>query len=349
MRDLPTHGREPRRDRSAGGIRRRPGLLLVSILGVVSVVAAGCGDETERDEAAALLPVVVQLRWLHQAQFAGMYAAADQGFYADAGMEVTFVEGGEGKDVLAEVVSGRADIGVAGGVAVLQRRAAGDPVKAVAVIYRRSPEAFVALASSGIQSPRDFAGRTISREPGDVALLHAMTRSVGVDPSQYVEQQSTDNVADLISGEVDVINAFLMNEPDRLRKGGHEVKVFSPDDYGVHAYADVLVATDETLDADGPLVRRFVAATVAGWQYAVDNPGEVARLVQCHNPAADDEHETRFMAISRPLISTGEDPIGAMRAEIWRSMAALLEAEELIPAGFDPETAYTSAFLPKDG
>lgn len=343
----PSSAWAPTTHRTARGALWRP---LATILVLVTGLAvAGCADDGEPNGAGELTPIVVQLRWLHQAQFAGMYAAAEEGLYRDAGLEVTFIEGGAGKDVLAEVVSGRADIGVAGGMAVLEGRARGDSVKAVAAIYRRSPEAFVALASSGIRSPRDFVGRRVSREPGDVALLHAMTRAVGVDPAQYVEQRSTDNIADLVSGETDVINAFLMNEPDRLRGAGHEVTVFSPDDYGVHAYADVLVATDATLASDGERVERFVAATLAGWQYAVDNPGEVARLVRRYNAAADDEHETRFMAISRPLIHTGEDQIGAMRSAIWHGMAALLEAEGLIPTGFDPDSAYTSAFLSTDG
>lgn len=316
---------------------------------VLTVVAAllvtACSGSDGKGAEDKLTPVVVQLRWMHQAQFAGMYAADQQGLYRRAGLDVQFVEGGQGKDVIAAVTSGQATFGVAGGLGVLQARADGEAIQAVAAIYRRSPEAFVTLRSSNIHGPQDFTGKRISREPGDVALLHAMTRAVGVDPSAYTEVDSADNIADLVAGRTDVINAFLMNEPDRLRAMGHEVSVFSPDDYGVHSYADVLVTTDDEITTNPATVRSFVEATVAGWQHAIDNPGDVAALVQRYNPEADAPHETRFMAISRPLINTGEDSIGVMRPAVWQEMSQLLQRENLTPPDFDPTAAYDTSFV----
>src|SRR5246127_3548683 len=62
--------------------------------------------------ASALDQVSLQLKWKHQFQFAGYYAAVEKGFYRDAGLEVEMREGGADINAGATVAAGRADFGV---------------------------------------------------------------------------------------------------------------------------------------------------------------------------------------------------------------------------------------------
>ena len=120
---------------------------------------SGCGPSGTT--TPAITPVRVQLRWTHQAQFAGFYAADQRGYYAGEGLSVNFIEGGPTADIHQKVVDGTAQFGVAGADTLLMLRAQEKPLRAIATNYRRSPIIFFAKADSGIIRPKDFIGKTI--------------------------------------------------------------------------------------------------------------------------------------------------------------------------------------------
>ena len=104
----------------------------------------------------ALTPVTVQLTWTHQAQFAGLYAADQQGYFAAEGLQVSFLQGGPDVNFMTPVVNSTAQFGIAQPADLILARANGSLVSSVATIYRRSPIVFFALADSGIKRPQDF-------------------------------------------------------------------------------------------------------------------------------------------------------------------------------------------------
>ena len=66
-------------------------------------------------ESQKLDKVILQLKWKHQFQFAGYYAAQENGYYKDAGLDVTILEARPGVDPVEQVLEGKADFGVADG------------------------------------------------------------------------------------------------------------------------------------------------------------------------------------------------------------------------------------------
>ncbi|MBI9075760.1 MAG: ABC transporter substrate-binding protein [Desulfatibacillum sp.] len=118
---------------------RKIGCIFLAALALV-----GCG---KTEEKPAPDKVAVQLKWVHQAQFAGFYVAKERGFYADENLEVTFLEGGGGIDIAQSVVSGNALFGVMAPEDLLIKRAQGEPLKALAAIYRRSAVVYVSNRS----------------------------------------------------------------------------------------------------------------------------------------------------------------------------------------------------------
>ncbi len=129
--------------------------------------------------------VTVQLKWVHQAQFAGFYAAEAQGFYAEENIAVIFVPGGVGIDIFEGVSNGDTTFSVVGADSLLVERANGLPVTAIATIYRVNPFVLVAFADSGISSPRDFIGKTVALSGGyDTVQFQAMLTNLGIDPSE---------------------------------------------------------------------------------------------------------------------------------------------------------------------
>jgi len=310
------------------------------IISLVLVLSACASAKT----AAVLTPITVQLKWLHQAQFAGLYAADQNGYYAAEGLKVSFIEGGPTVDLEKPVLNGTAQLGVIGADTLITARADGKPLRAIAVIYRRSPLVFMTLANSGITRPQDFIGKTVQADTGAITL-HAMLANVGISSDQYHEVNIGADLEPFYSGQVQVWNAFINNEVLTAQSNGHKVNIIYPDDYGIHFYSDTLYATDDYIAANPDLVMRFLRATLKGWTYAIENPTLIAPMVAKYNPNADLKHETAQMTASLPLVNTGEDHIGWMKPEIWNGMERILREQGVLTTTLDVTQVYTMQFL----
>jgi NitT/TauT family transport system substrate-binding protein len=318
-------------------MRLRSGLSTVSLI----VILAACNPVSP----TRLTPVTVQLLWTHNAEFAGFYAADKNGYYADEGLAVTFVEGGVTVDYLSPVASGAAQFGDAGADELLLARAAGKPLRAIATIYRRSPLAFAALTNSGITRPQEFAGKTIRVTPQSAAPFHAMMARVGLRPDQYSEVALPSDVTLFASGPAPVWSVYTNNFAVTLQQAGYKLNFIYPDDYGVHFYADTIFTSDELMARSPDLVQRFLRATLKGWTYAVENPAAVGPLVMKYAPQADAALETVKMAVALPLVNTGEDHVGWMKPEIWSGMEKTLREQGVLTQTLDVTQVYTLQFL----
>ncbi len=293
----------------------------------------------------ALIPITVQLKWTHDAQFAGFYAAEQKGYYAEEGLDVTFLPGGLDIDALAPVLDGKAQFGIAGATQLIPLRAEGKPVRAVAVIYRRNPTVFFALASTGIIRPQDFVGKSIRAVSDQPLVLHTMMARLGIPPDQYTEVNLPSDPELVIAGDAPVWGAYVTTLAMLVQRAGHKINIIYPDDYGVHFYGDTLFTTDDFIASHPDLALRFLRATLKGWTFAIENPAEVGAIVIHFNPEADRELEIAKMTASIPLINTGEDHIGWMKPEIWTGMEQTLREQGELTAPLDVTQVYTMQFL----
>jgi NitT/TauT family transport system substrate-binding protein len=308
---------------------------------VILLSLAGCRTAP----APPPTPITVQLSFLHQAEFAGFYAADQLGLYAAEGLQVSFQEGGPEVDFQAPVLDGSAEFGVSQPADLILARAAGRPLRSIAAIYRRSPIAFIALAETGITRPQDFAGKKIRSTKTLDLTLQAMTARVDLLPDQYETVYLPSDISLFASGEVPVWGAFVNVFGLDVERAGYQVNVIYPDDYGIHFYGDILVTTDDLIARDPDLVLRFVRATLKGWTYAVEHPDAIGAMVAKYNPDADRDLEIARMTASIPLVNTGEDFVGWMKPEIWSGMEQTLREQGLLDAPLDVAQAYTLDFL----
>lgn len=304
----------------------------------------GCAGLTS-PTAAPLTRVTVQLPWIHQAQFAGLYAADQNGYYAEEGLEVNFAPGGPGVDSLSPVLEGSAQFGTASADQMLVARAGDKPLKAFAVIYRRSPVVFMALSSSGITRPQDFVGKTIRTPAPNAPSLHAIMAKLGISQDQYTEVDLPSDVDEFASGRVPIWSSYVNTLTLSVQRAGYEINIIYPDDYGVHFYSDTLFATDDFIENNPDLVRRFLRASLKGWTFAVENPQKIGQMVLKYVPDTDPELGNAQMIASIPLVNTGEDHIGWMEPEIWAGMEKTLREQGVITAQLDVTQVYTMQFL----
>lgn len=292
-----------------------------------------------------LTEITVQLQWIHQAQFAGLYAADQNSYYAEEGLKVIFIPGGPGVDSLSPVLKGLAQFGTASADQIVVARAEEKPLKALAVIYRRSPVVFMALSSSGITRPQDFIGKSIRTPAPITPSLHAMMAILGISQDQYTEVDLPSDVDEFTSGRAPIWGAYVNALTLSVQRAGYEINIIYPDDYGVHFYSDTLFTTDDIIQNNPNLVRRFLRASLKGWTFAVENPQKIGPMVLQYVPDADPELGNAQMIASIPLVNTGEDHIGWMKPEIWAGMERTLREQGIITTPLDVTQVYTLQFL----
>jgi len=281
--------------------------------------------------------VTLQLKWHHQVQFAGFYLAEQRGYYAAENLQVHLVEGGRDVDMFASLHSSQADFAVVSGESLISRQAENRSVKAVAVLYQRSPVVFVARTAAHITRPQDFAGKTIAvggvRGGGmGEALIqfNTLMNKVGLKPNAYQVVPYDPFFKDFLSGKADLTPTYIGNGAVRLRDQGLDLDIIWPGDYGIPFYSDTLVTTTSYLNEHPDLALRFFRASLKGWKAAVeDADGAVAATM--HYAADKDAVFQRKMADAQmPLVHTGEHPIGWMEPTIWHSMHRTLMEQGII-------------------
>lgn len=269
-----------------------------------------------------LEPVRMQLRWHHQFQFAGYYAAKEKGFYQQAGFDVTLVAGSPERQPVTEVLAGRAQF-AEGNSEVLFSRLQGEPLVALAAIFQDSPSVLLTLASSGISSPSDLVGKTVMRVGGEGdANFLAMLIKQGVAVNKVNFVNSSYQIQDLINGKTDAFNSYVTNEPFFLEERNIKYNVIKPRQYGVNFYSDILFTTEAEVENNPERVERFKQATLQGWKYALANPEEIIRLIREKYNDKKSLNHMRFEALSvRSLIMPELVEVGYLNAHKVMAMS----------------------------
>jgi PAS domain S-box-containing protein len=223
--------------------------------------------------------LTLQLKWWHQFQFAGYYAADYKGFFKEEGLLVNIKPGGPEIAPVQEVLEGRADIGVTG-CEIINEFVKGKQVQVIGVIFQRNPYVIISLQGSGIYTPHDLVGKKIMAS-GDQGLMQVRSLFLkeGIDPGLIKTLEHSWNNQDLIDGKIDAITGYYSVEPNQIRKQGKEPVMIKPDDYGVDFYGDLLFAKSETIEQRRDEVVAFKRAMAKGWEYALNNPEELANYI----------------------------------------------------------------------
>ncbi|MFO7665613.1 MAG: ABC transporter substrate-binding protein [Desulfobacterales bacterium] len=318
-----------------------PALIIISC-----IVIFGC-SESKLPKAPD--EVKLQLKWIHQAQFAGFYMAQEKGYYAAENIKVTFLEGGQDIDIPGNLVSGKADFGVMAPELILIDRSRGVPLTAISAIYRRSATVFVAKADSGIVRPYDFTGKTIAAGGEGFnesqIQLYAMMKKVKLNISKTRIIPFDPGYEAFYRNAADVAATYYTAGLIRMRKKGMKLNLIWPGDYGVNFYSDILVTTDKMISDNPDLVTRFTRATLKGWQDAMEDYRQAVVFTLKYARDKDSDTQTAMMEAMLPLVHTGEDRIGWMKPNVWHEMYETLWEQGLLGKPFDVDRAYTTRFI----
>jgi PAS domain S-box-containing protein len=298
--------------------------------------------------AAALLPawgdtqpkVTLQLKWTHQFQFAGYYAAQIKGFYQGEGLDVTVQEAAPSQLPLAMVEAGRAEFGVSD-MEVFQAYLEGRPLVALGVVFQHSPMAILALRKSGIRGPTDLAGRTVMFQGGQgLTETRVMLESEGLTLNS-IKQVPNWNPNDLLEGRVEALSAYSTSEPFLLQQKGANLVKLRPIDYGVDFYGDLLFTTQAFAEKNPEVTEAFRRASFLGWDYAMTHTEEmISHILTLPGVAARGvtRDQLQFEAAQmRVLLESRLVDVGHMNPGRFRRIAELIVKPGPMQSMPDPE------------
>jgi ABC-type nitrate/sulfonate/bicarbonate transport system substrate-binding protein len=284
--------------------------------------------------AAATDKVRLQLKWQHQFQFAGYYAAQAQGYYQAAGIEVEIVPSQPGEDSVQMVLQGKAEFGV-GSTELLLLREQGAPVVVLAVVFQHSPLSLMTLKQRGMQNIHDLVGRRIMIEPGS-SELYAYLNKEGISSDKFTLLSHGFHVKDLLAGNVDAMSTYITDEPFELSRAGQEYLLYSPRAVGIDFYGDNLFTTESQLKRKPEMVKAFRETSLKGWEYAMQHPEELVELINSRYSRRHSLEHLRFEASQMvPLLQANLVEIGHMSPGRWRHIAETYAELGMMKPDFD--------------
>lgn len=297
----------------------------------LTLVLAACGQGAPASPSAAeLRPVTLLLGYRPDVQFAPFYLAQQEGFYADAGLEVT-IEHKQAPDVQRLVADGQAEFGVADATDVMIARTAGIPIRYASTLYQRFPVALIGEASAVPSDPAGLAGLTIGTPGRFGSSWHALLALLDAgglteDDVTIREYPQFNQVDGLSSGDVDLITGFRNNEPLRLEARGMDVGMLTLDGTAPLPGPGVIVG-DGLLADDPELVRAFIDATAAAQASVIDDPDLGFRAAQASVPTiAEDPEVARAVLDATVELWAGDGfESGAIDISLWESAYATME------------------------
>jgi PAS domain S-box-containing protein len=294
---------------------------------------------SEAKELPATIPggthVTLQLKWIHQFQFAGYYAAQHKGFYAKEGLNVTIKTGSPDVSVDEEVTSGRADYGVLASE-LIQKKALGKPLVLLAVIMQHSTRAIIVRADSGINSPDTLIGRQMMLNQNEDTEFMAMfaAEGIAIDRLSITPKDKTANNK-FINGEIDALNGSIGNQPFLFQNKGIPVNTIRPINYGVDFYGDSLFTSETELKKHPNRVKAFRKATLEGWAYAMAHPREIIDLIITEYNSEKSVAHLQFEAnVMRKLILPGLVSIGHVNPHRIERIAQTYADRNIIQKNF---------------
>lgn len=332
-----------------------------TVLAATVPMLAACGGDDGGGGGDDVIRL--QLQWLPQAQFAGYYAAVEQGFFEDEGLEVEIIP--SGGDIVPQdaLASGDVDYAIAWVPKVLGSIEGGAELTNIAQIFQRSGTLQVARADSGIESVADFEGKKIgSWGFGNEWEIFAAMAAEGLD-STSVEIVTQDfNMNAFLQGDIDAAQAMTYNEYAQVLETPNPDtgELWQPEDLNVISYEDtegamlqdaIWANTADLEDADfQEQTVKFLKAVIKGWVYARDNVEEAAQITVDAGSDWPPGHELWMANETNKLIWPAKGGIGVLDQAAWDrtvqgALAAVNEQGQNLITEEPPESAYTNEWI----
>ncbi len=320
-----------------------------------NAVAIGFNRWSYNRPANAADRVTIQLLWVTQAQFAGYYVAKDKGFYKELNLDVTIKPGGPDTNTEQTLSTGGADLIVGWLALALVARGKGAPLVNISQLFQRSSYVLICLKSSGVKNPSDLVGHSVGvwQFGKEFLFLNWMAKlNIPTEGGPKGVTMVAQRTADLLTNrQAACISALTYNEYWQVIEAGfrsEDLVVFKSSDVGAATLEDGLYASGDRLKdpAFVDKLARFLAASLRGWAWAIENPDEAVKIVLANDAtrAQTERHQKQMMGEVAKLISDTKTPLGYLDpADYDSTVSLLLSSTPAAVISKEPTGAWTHA------
>lgn len=313
---------------------------------------SGCSKKEEKS-ANKGEKVTVVLDWTPNTNHTGLYTALENGYYKDQGLDVKIVQPPEG-GAASLVASGKADFGISYQEEVTYAKTSDDPlpIKAIAAVIQHNSSGFASPKDKNIKTPKDFEGKIYGGwgSESETAAIKAVMEKTGADFDKVtIADIGQDDFFTATTNSVDF--AWIYEGWDvvqaKLKNFDLNFIPLNQFDKRLDYYTPVIISNETLLNDNPELAKKFMKATTEGYQFAIDNPEEAAKILVKHAPEIDEELAIESQKFLASKYKDDAPRWGEMKDEVWNNYTAFLKEYGLINKDLKPEDAYTNEFLPQ--
>jgi len=269
----------------------------------------------------------LQLNWIPEPEFGGIYQAQEDGTFAKHGLDVDVTPGGAGAPTWQLVGTGKVDFAVASADEVLIARQQQADVVAIFATYQTCPQGIMVHASRGIKDLAGLfqAGGTLAVEPG-LPYVNFLKKKYGDGKINFVSYDG--GTANFLHDPNFAQQCFVTSEPIAVQKAGSDPQVFLISDSGYNPYTTVIIARGDYIKAHPDQIKAMTAALREGWAAYLADPSKANAAMGKLNADMDAQTFAAAAAAQKPLIETEDtkrDGLGTMTLERWKTLAAQLK------------------------
>lgn len=325
--------------------------ILVGVIGVIILVVAGyiLVKQNSPKEPAELTKVSMALDWFPWSEHVGFFIAKERGYFADEGLDVELRVPPDPATIFQTVAAGVDDFGINVKSDLLVAREQGMPVVSIMALVQHPLSAIMALKESGIEEPKDLAGKKIGWTglPQHERMMNTILKKHGLSLEDVVMiNVGFDLVPALIGKQVDALAmGFWAYESIVSEREGFPVNIMKVDEYGIPDFYELVVLTNEDTIRDNPeLVQKFVKAVTRGYEDAIRDPEGAVQILKQTNPEVDVEIERRSTELQIPLWKSAKG-FGWQEEQKWVEFAQWMKENGWLSQDVDARQAFTNRFV----
>ncbi|MBX2806289.1 MAG: ABC transporter substrate-binding protein [Hyphomicrobiales bacterium] len=324
-------------------------LLKVTLIGLALVSLPPLTASAQDKDTVSL-----RLNWKMKGEFTPFIVAAEKGYFAEEGLDVTVNEGAGATQALQTVASGQDDIAYVPSIQLIKAINQGMPVKVIATVVKVDPMGMVAKSNVKLDTPADLEGKTVEISPvstlSQIWEAFAQHNKIDVSKVNVVRADPSARFNLLLSDKVDILgDVFLTNEyPVLQSKMTEKMNTLRVSDWGFKLLGYTLVANTALIESKPDVIKRFNAAAMKGFQFMLDNPDDAVAIAANAYPDVLNEETTKAQVAQLvDFIKSGEPAeLFVGDDEGWNRTLSILEQSGSIDSKKTPADYYTNAFLP---
>jgi len=298
--------------------------------------------------AASAEGLSLQLNWTAGGDHAPLYYALQEGWFADAGVELEIRQGSGSGAAATALDVGQAEVAIIDTPTALQFQAKGSNFTGVMVAYNDNAAGIYWRKSSGIETVADLAGRSLGAPAFDATrqMWVPAARAMALDPDSvtWVNLQPTGKIAALQSGAIDATTHFYSVHFIYENIFGDDLGFALLRDNGMNTYSLAYFASQDTIDAKEETLRSFVQVTQRAFAACFETPEPCAEALASAVSMKQSDAALQLEYAQRVMPGDGSEPLGAWNMDrIAADFVVVQEAYEL--EEFDAQSAYTNAYI----